>query len=279
MEVVYFYKEGKDMASISGLNMRTNFFGTSTSGVNTLFGSLNNNSSSQMTSMLSDYASIKSGSYGKLLNTYYGKNSAHSTTSADKNDKKDEVKIKNSTSSSLLKEAKTAANDLKSSISKLTKTGEDSIFAKKEIKGEDGKTTTDYDKDAIYKAVSDYVKNYNATIDATNQSGSTTVTNAGKNMTSLTGAMSRSLSKIGITMGVDSKLSINEDDFKKADMNSVKTLFNGNSSYANNIGTSASMVENSASNQLSMLNGSMYGSDGAYGSNYAYSGSLYASYF
>lgn len=267
------------MAGISGLNVKTNFFGISTSGASTLFGSLNTGSSSAMTGMLSDYASIRNGSYGKLLNTYYGKNTANTTSSSDKTDKSDEVKIKNSTSSSLLASAKTSANDLKTSISKLTKTGEDSVFNKKSIKGEDGSVTNDYDKDAIYKAVSEYVKNYNTAIEDARVSGSTTVANAGKNMSSLTNAMSRSLSKVGITVGTDNKLSINEDEFKKADMNNVKTLFNGSSSYAANIGTSASMVANSASNQLSMLNGSIYGSDGTYGNNYAYSGSLYASYF
>lgn len=265
------------MANIS-LFLNQNYFGTSTSGVSSLFGSLSSsrNSTSSLTSLLSDYNSIRSGSYGKLLKTYYGGNEKlNSTESAS-------VKSKNNIaqdSNTQLAATRDAAKKLKESTSKLTTTGKDSLFNKKDIKQEDGTTREDYDTDAIYSAVSDFVKNYNAMIEAADNSNLTSISNKGNGMTSLTGVMSKSLAKVGITVGIDNKLSIDEKTFKAADMSRVKSLFNGSSSYAAQISSYASSVVNTSSSKLAQLNGSLYTGSGVYGSSYAYSGSLYTTSF
>lgn len=265
------------MANIS-LSLNQNYFGTSTSGVSSLFGSLgtSQNSTSSLTSLLSDYNSIRSGAYGKLLKTYYGGNEKLNSTesaSASKNSSK------TSDSSTQLASTRDAAKNLKESAAKLTATGKDSLFNKKDIKQEDGTTKEDYDTDAIYSAVSDFVKNYNTAMEAAGNSGMTSISNKASGMASLTGAMSKSLARVGITVGIDNKLSVDEETFKVADMSRVKSLFNGSSSYASQISSYASNAANASSSKLAQLNGSLYTSSGAYGSSYAYSGSLYTSWF
>lgn len=271
------------MANISLSLMNQNFFGTSTSGVGSLSGSLGTGSSQggSLTGLLSDYNSIRSGSYGKLLKTYYGGNRVDYDYSAkknsDTNNKANEAK--KADSNSQLASTRDAAKELKESVSKLTTTGKDSLFNKKEIKQEDGTTKEDYDTDAIYKAVSEFVKDYNSMIDAADKSGTFSIASKANGMTSLTRAMSKSLAKVGITVGVDDKLSIDEKTFKDAELYKVKSLFNGSTSYAAQISTQASGIANTSSSKLAQLNGSMYNNYGSYGSSYAYSGSLYASRF
>lgn len=265
------------MANIS-LFLNQNYFGTSTSGVSSLFGSLGSsqNSTSSLTSLLSDYNNIRSGAYGKLLKTYYGGNDKLNSTESTSVTKKNTTTQDSNTQ---LATTRDAAKELKESTAKLTATGKDSIFNKKDVKQKDGTTKEDYDTDAIYSAVSDFVKDYNTMIEAAGKSNLTSISNKGNGMASLTGVMSKSLAKVGITVGVDNKLSVDEKTFKAADMSRVKSLFNGSSSYAAQISSYASSVVNTSSSKIAQLNGSLYNSSGVYGSNYAYSGSLYTTSF
>ena len=59
----------------------TTFYGLNASGASTLFSSLGS-SNSNTTSLLSNYASIKSGSYYKLLKAYYSQTSSDESTSS-----------------------------------------------------------------------------------------------------------------------------------------------------------------------------------------------------
>ena len=228
------------MANIN-LNLNQNYFGTSVSGVSSLFSSLNNNSVSTLAGMLSDYNSIRSGAYGKLMKTYYGGNEKLNSTSDTSSDKTDKTKSESNTQ---LVSARDAAKSLKESVDKLTATGKDSVFSKKDVKKEDGTVKQEYDLDAVYKAVSSFVKDYNAMADAAGNSGNSSIINSEKSIMSLTAAMSKSLSKVGITVGIDNRLTIDEKAFKAADMSRVKSLFNGSSSYASQIASNASGIAN-----------------------------------
>lgn len=263
------------MASFNFSILNQSYFGVTSSGASSLFGSFSATGSvSGTSSLLSDYASIKNGSYTKLLKSYYKKiDSESESSSTDKTTTTDKL-----TNTRLISE-RDAAKELKNSATKLVQTGEESLFNKKEVKDKEGNVTKEYDTEAIYSAVSDFVKNYNSTIEALGNSNTGSVLNAGGSMVSLTGAMAKTLSKVGITVGLNNKLSLDEEKFKEADMNTVNTLFNGTGSYAYSISSSASSIVNSASSQLSQLNGGIYTSTGAYGSSYAYSGSLYSSFF
>lgn len=204
---------------------------------------------------LSDYKSIKNGSYGKLLKAYYnkvGNNNAASTSKTETEDKSSKL------STSLAKDsAKTLtsinkdANSLKESADALL--AKDSLFAEKEVKtkNDDGTTTTTkkYDMDAIYKAVSNFVSDYNSLIDTVKKSGSASVQSTASNMTNITSLYSKSLEKVGITVGSDKKLKLDEDAFKAADISKIKSTFNDPHSFANSISSQASFINYAASRE------------------------------
>ena len=264
------------MAGISGLTNNT-YFGLSSGGASTLFGAMNSTVSgvSSLATIASDFNTIRTGSYGKLMNAYYGKNTA-STSKASSDSAKTASKIESERNTTNLSNTKAKAGDLRSAAAKLTTTESDkSLFEKKDIKNADGTVTNDYDRDAIFSAVSDFAKSYNSAIDAGSSSSSKTITNAVDAMNQTSSIMKKSLSNIGISVGTDGKLSVDEATFKKADMNKVKTLFNGSSSYAANVSSTASRIESTASNQISQAASSSYN----YGSNASYSGSVSGSMY
>ena len=78
------------------------------------------------------------------------------------------------------------------------------MFVEKDIvtKNEDGTETITkgYDVKAVYKAVSDFVDNYNEVIDGVNESDSSTVQNAAKNMTNITNLYTNTLNLFYIVL-------------------------------------------------------------------------------
>ena len=103
--------------------------------------------------------------------------------------------------------------------------------------------------DAIYNAVSGFVKDYNSLVDSVNKSDSANVLKAGQNMTNITSLYSKTLEKVGITIGEDNKLSIDEDKFKSADVSRIKSLFNDSPSFAKSIASQASFVDYAANRE------------------------------
>lgn len=231
---------------------------------------------------LSDYKSIKNGSYGKLLKAYYNKVGNNNTASTSKTETEDKS---SKLSTSLAKDsAKTLtsinkdANSLKESADALL--AKDSLFAEKEVKtkNDDGTTTTTkkYDMDAIYKAVSNFVSDYNSLIDTVKKSGSASVQSTASNMTNITSLYSKSLEKVGITVGSDKKLKLDEDAFKAADISKIKSTFNDPHSFANSISSQASFINYAASRESQKAN--TYNYTGSYDNNYSM-GSLFNSMF
>ncbi len=251
-----------------------------------LFSSLGSNSGSGglgNLNFLSDYKSIKNGSYGKLLKAYYNKidNENSSVSSTDKESKSSKLSTSLSKDSAkTLTEINKAAGKVKDSADALTSTGKDSVFNGKEVitENEDGTTSTStkYDMDAIYKAVSGFVSDYNSLIDTVSKSGSESVKKAGYNMTNITSLYSKSLEKVGITIGLDNKLSIDEDKFKDADVSKIKSLFNDSPSFAKSMSSQASFVDYAASRES--LKANTYSNTGSYNNNYAM-GDIFNSFF
>lgn len=262
------------MAGISGISFN-NFYGLGSDGVNTLFGSMNQNISgvSSLSGLTGDYDSIRNGSYGKLLKAYYGQNTADATEASSSTSSK---KAQSTRMNKTLSDIKANADSLKNSADKLTAIGDKSVFAKKSVT-KDGATKEEYDREAIYKSVSNFVDSYNNAIDSGKNSTSSSVASAISNMKSTTSVMNYSLSKLGISANKDGKLSIDEKAFKKADMDAAKTLFNGASSYAANIATNASRLSGTASNQIFSSGSTTYGASGSYAGSQV--GSLYNSFF
>ena len=248
-----------------------------------LFSSLSGGSSSGGSNFLginlAEYASIKSGAYGKALKAYYAKNST-SKASDSKTKETNSSKLKKDTAKQALSEIKNDASDLYSAANKLTTTGSKSLFNKKDITTttEDGTKTTknDYDRDAIYSAVKNFAKEYNALIDsASSDAAGKSTSRSLSSMMNLTDVFKNQLEKVGITVDSNGKLSVDEEEFKKADMLKVKGLFNGANSYASNVGGYASTIGSSASSDLNY--GKTYTSSGSYSS--FESGLSYNSYF
>lgn len=252
------------MAGISAYN---------SSSLSTLFSSLGTGSSNNNSGLygldFSTYNTIKTGTYKQLLKSYYGKNSSSKTTT----DKSDSTNNATTTSSQKINAAnnKNNAESLVKSSKELNKT---SLWSRKEKTNEDGTISRTFDTDSIYKAVSDFVDNYNLVIKSAGDSDNKSVLRTSSNMVSYTKRNDNLLKEIGITVGEGNKLKIDKDTFMKADMTKVKSLFAGAGSYGQSVSNSVASVYSSAAAELSQLNSkSMYGSNGSY--NYISAGSLY----
>jgi flagellar capping protein FliD len=128
----------------------------------------------------------------------------------------------------------------------------DSLWEKKtktekdETTGEE-KETSDYDWDAITKAVKSFIEDYNDTVEEAGESNTKGVLRNAAWMTSITSKNSNLLSKVGITIGKGNKLELDEDTLKESDISTLKTLFTGYNSYASQIQQKASSISNATS--------------------------------
>ena len=96
-------------------------------------------------------------------------------------------------------------------------------------------------------------------------------------MVNYTKANKSVLASIGISIGADNKLSIDEKTFKDSSMAAVKSAFTGAGSYGKSVQASASMIYGSAAAQVAKRSGTGLYSSGA---SYSYvNGSIYNSYF
>ena len=240
-----------------------------------LFSSLGSGAASVSGStFLMDYASIKNGSYYKLMKAYYSETGS------------DEVKplVNNGTSGQVdaksLARVQSSTDALKEAADALLEKGSDSVFKKKDITtvDENGVETTrrDYDAESIYKAVDNFVTNYNAVIEAVDDYRGDTVTRRTESMVNATLSNIKLLNKIGITVNEDSTLSLDKDTFMNAEMSTVESLFGENGSYGYRVSAQASLINYSAVRDANRAN--TYTFTGAY-SNLYNAGSLFNSYF
>lgn len=218
-----------------------------TSGLGDVYSNLLSGSSSSSSSLfngasslLTDYVSIKNGSYGRMMKAYYAKQKAALTDDSDtKTDSNSTTKAGKDTASSA------AANTLYKSASSLS--------------------NLDYSEgniDKIYSGVSTFVKDYNTMIKSASNSSVNSVSTQANFLNNATYANYKMLAKAGITMNADRTLSINEDTFKKADVSTLKTLFKDSNSFASQVSSRASQIYRYASDGSSM-NG-FYSSSGSY---------------
>lgn len=240
-----------------------------------LFSSLGSSASTAASgNFLADYASIKNGSYAKLMKAYYSKSgSSDAVKSIAKNStSKDDAKT--------LSKVQSSTDALKESADALLATGSKSLFQQKDITTTDENgvetTTKGYDVEAIYKAVSSFVNDYNSVMKSVDDADSTSIQNRAKSMIGSTTANIKMLNSIGISMKSDFTLSLDKETFENADMGKVKSLFNGNGSYGYRVSAQASMIHYAAANEASKAN--TYNFNGKYANNYA-SGNMFNSFF
>lgn len=217
-------------------------------------------------SWLSDYASIKNGSYGKLMKAYYGKNSSDSVKKMAQNT---EVNRNQKTALSETAKAYTKVQSttdaLKESADALLAKGKDSLFAKDR-----------QDQDKIYSAVNAFVQDYNQVLSAADDVDNNTIANRVDSMVNTTSVNAKLLGQVGITINQDNTLSLDKEAFLKADMSRVESLFGSTGSYGYSVSASASMINYNADYALSKAD--TYTFNGSYNSAYN-TGALFNSYF
>ena len=200
------------------------------SGMTDIYSSLlGGSSSSDATStLLTDYASIKNGSYGKMMKAYYAKTSEEEgTSSTGSNSKTKETDGASASAARKLYESATAMNSLD--------------FSEGNI-------------DELYDKVSEYIKNYNSLITTASKSENASVKAQADALNDYTYQNYKLFAKVGITMNSDRTLSIDEDTFKKVNSKTgatnvptLKTLFQGVNSFADKSADRASKIYSLAS--------------------------------
>ena len=199
------------------------------SGVNNIFGSLSGSSAGIN---LGDYASIKNGSYKKLLKAYY-KEQDNKTSKVDSKDAKTEKKQNEQMSST--------ASDLNTAARKLM---DSKLLAEKT--DEQGNKTID--RDNLVKNMKSFVESYNNTLDEAVKSDNNSVLRSAVWTTNMMKKNSGILEDAGIKIGEDNKLTLDEDKLRKADTSVLNTLTQGHSSLIGRVAQKASSIATSASN-------------------------------
>lgn len=208
-----------------------------------LFSSLqnsNNNNNNIFSGInLADYASIKNGSYGKLMKSYYKEMNSEQASSGDKNNVNNNTSNKTETVVDSVKkqelvELQKYTDELESSSSKLLQKGSSSLF-KSEYK--------ESDKEALYNAVSDFVSDYNNLLEKGSASTSSSIAGMSGRLEDTAGDHKQALEAIGITVNDKGKLTINKDTFMNADMNQVKKLFNEDNSFGEFVSDRTKTIE------------------------------------
>lgn len=217
--------------------------------ISSLFSSLNNTRTSQNVMFsgidLNTYNSIRSGGYSKLLKAYYAKQDE--SAEGTKADGTTQSAAAQKTNATTVRDEAAALVDEAKDLQKA------SLWSKETKTDAEGKTSSSYKTDEIYKAVSEFADAYNSLISGTGNSSDDAVLRSASNMVSYTKQNSDLLKSVGIGIGSDNKLKIDEDTFKKADMAAVRSLFKGQGSFAMSVSTKASSIYSSAVSQLSKL--------------------------
>ena len=217
--------------------------------VTTMFGGLNSNNNNNLFSSFnySDYSLIKKGGYKKLMKSYYDDQSGKTS---NKPNIVNTNKKTQSVDKTGLTQMKKESDGLKSAVDAFNK---DDLW--KQTNGE-------YDMEKIAGAVKTFANEYNDVISQSSKVSSKEVSQSIGYMSSMTNTMSKALAKVGVTVGVDGKLSVNEDTLKNANATSVKSLFSGAASYGGQIEGKASDIA-----RATIMNSSLYSSNATLSSN------------
>lgn len=247
------------------------------SSVSTLFSSLGSSKSTGSGLFginLSEYASIRSGSYGKLMRSYFSMDSTKGTSKSDDSTKNTIEDLATTTSTSkdstkTLAAIESDAKELTDSAKALYTRSNNKVFTKD--------SGGSYDTDKIYKAVKRFTDDYNSMLDTAGKSSTNRISRSVSSMKNETSYNEKPLKEIGIT--VDEKtgrLSVDETTFKSADTEKIKNLFNGTGSYAYSVATKAAMTESYAKSEAAKSN--TYTKNGTYNYNYN-SGNIFTDMF
>lgn len=247
------------------------------SSVSTLFSSLGSSKSTGSGLFginLSEYASIRSGSYGKLMRSYFSMDSTKGTSKSDDSTKNTIEDLATTTSTSkdstkTLAAIESDAKELTDSAKALYTRSNNKVFTKD--------SGGSYDTDKIHKAVKRFADDYNSMLDTAGKSSTNRISRSVSSMKNETSYNEKPLKEIGITVDEKTgKLSVDETTFKSADTEKIKNLFNGTGSYAYSVATKAAMTESYAKSEAAKSN--TYTKNGTYNYNYN-SGNIFTDMF
>lgn len=188
-----------------------------------------------LTNLATEYNSIRSGSYGKLLSAYYKKmGSGDSATEAIQKENENRQLV-GSNASSLKSAAKT--------LSKMN-------FA--EASEEDS-----------LNAIKSFVSSYNSVIDTADDVNNKKILQNAVWMTNITKKSAGLLNELGISLGKDNKLTLDEAKWADAHVSTKTALFNGRQGFAEKMIYKASQMTNSSAEKASFT-ASAYKENGDY---------------
>ena len=163
----------------------------------------------------------------------------------------------------------TVSSDATELLDALKELGNRSLYKNKtdgsgnKILGEKGEAV--YDTEKINSAVKKFVESYNSFVESSGKLNSTSI--LGKTLDIVRGTKKNSglLADIGITIGDDNKLKLDETKLGKANVTTINSLFAGSGSYGSSVSARASAsarLANSAA--YTNTRGTSYTYDGSY---------------
>jgi len=235
--IIYFYKGVMNMSLMNLWNS------------NSLYGS---NSSTNLYSLFSERASIKNGTYKRLLKSYFSsldQNSETGTTTSTRQKRQSsniiDTLLQEKMYPTVSKDTQEANSNLtsglsslKSSVSTLQK---DSTYEDTE----NGQTAAD----KVVSAMKSYVTNYNNVVTASKNSTLSNKTAYVANMMSATSKNADQLAEIGVRLKQDGTLQLDETKLKNADLSKVQKLFSPDNiqSYGSTIASRVKFAGSSSS--------------------------------
>ena len=100
--------------------------------------------------------------------------------------------------------------------------------------------------DSTVNLVKNFADSYNKTMDSPEKSDSANALEKGVTLVNTTKAYSRTLARIGLMVGSDNRITVDNDKLAKASEGDLKALFNGSYSYASKVADKASYISRAA---------------------------------
>ncbi len=230
-----------------------------------LFGGTTNSTDSTGFS-LNDYASIKNGSYGKLMKAYYKEQKSDGKTAED-------IKKETQTKGTEYSEIASLADKFGKTADKLLSSD---LFELKDVTRTDENgvenTTKEYDRDGIVSALKDFAKGYNDFMKKATNSTNKNVARRAENLVSQMNTYYKQLSAVGVKFSDDGTISIDEDKVNKLDVSTLKRAFSGQDSMLGQIASKVSQIGTAATSAAKNLSG--YTNKGSYAATATSVGSL-----
>ncbi|MCR5674171.1 MAG: hypothetical protein K6G16_00530 [Lachnospiraceae bacterium] len=246
---------------------------------------------SGLANLVSDYNTIKNGSYNKLVKAYYkkmGDDGSETTVTAaskkstdssdvldrllDKTPKKETEDQTTKASSKLYSQISSDAADVKKAVGALSEdVAVGNLYRERSIttKDAEGKETSSWgvDREAIGKAVSGFVDSYNALLKSASEADNSTVSSRASSLARLAGSFGSQLKEIGITYDEKGALSLDKDKLAAADTEKIRSVFNGVNSFGDRAESAATMLKSGATTAASSASTYSANATGSYNYN------------